>query len=176
MRPTRILAVMIAATALAGRADAQDAARVYSTRDVAPPQCSCVGAPGAAATFGASVPWLMPSLGLEVKPGVWLGMDMPPSLSTLAPPAPSGFGTPSAAGAAEGGLSLEITPADAELWVDGALAGPARDFGPLGRPLPLPAGVHRIELRAVGFVPLIFDILTTPNYVLPYRGSLRPEP
>lgn len=176
MEPVRMLAVMLAAAGLAGPAQAQDAARVYSTRDVAPPPCSCAGAPGAAATFGTTVPWLMPSLGVEARPGLWLGIDTTPFLAEQAPVGRPGLGGAAAAGAAHGGLSLEVSPPDAELWIDGALAGPAVDFGPRGRPLPLPAGIHRVELRAGGFVPLIFDILTTPDYVLPYRGNLRREP
>ena len=52
---------------------------------------------------------------------------------------------------AYGGVSIEVTPSDAEVWVDGGYAGRADDFGPQARPLTLAAGLHRIELRAPGF-------------------------
>jgi hypothetical protein len=75
-----------------------------------------------------------------------------------------------------GGISLDISPPDAEVWVDGGYAGRAADFGPQRRPLTLAPGVHRIELRAPGFVTSLFDVTVTPGYVLPYQGALQPAP
>jgi hypothetical protein len=75
-----------------------------------------------------------------------------------------------------GGISLEISPPEAEVWVDGGYAGRAGDFGPQRQPLTLAPGVHRIELRAPGFVTSLFDVTVTPGYVMPYQGTLQPTP
>lgn len=78
--------------------------------------------------------------------------------------------------AAYGGVSLDISPADAEVYVDGGYAGRAGDFGPQAQPLTLAVGVHRIEVRAPGHQPLSFDVTITSGYVVPYQGVLQPGP
>lgn len=75
---------------------------------------------------------------------------------------------------AYGGVSLDITPADAEIYVDGGYAGPAGDFGPQAQPLTLAVGVHRIEVRAPGYRTLVFDVTISSGYVVPYQGVLQP--
>jgi hypothetical protein len=77
---------------------------------------------------------------------------------------------------AYGGVSIDITPIDAEVWVDGGYAGPAGDFGPQAQPLTLEVGVHRLEMRAPGYLPLAFNVTITPGYVIPYQGVLQPAP
>lgn len=73
-----------------------------------------------------------------------------------------------------GGVSFQITPADAEVWVDGGYAGRADEFDPGGPPLSLTPGPHRIELRAPGHRPLTFDVTVTAGQVIPYQGALQP--
>jgi hypothetical protein len=75
---------------------------------------------------------------------------------------------------AYGGLSFEVTPADAEVHVDGALAGTVDEFSPTGQPLTLTPGVHTIEIRAPGHRTMIFDVTITAGQVIPYRGALTP--
>lgn len=75
-----------------------------------------------------------------------------------------------------GGVSFQITPDDAEVWVDGGYAGRANEFGPNVQPLTLTPGMHRVELRAPGFLLLSFDVTITPGQVLPYQGALQPGP
>lgn len=154
----------------------QGADRVFSNRDVAPPACRCSADPAGSwwPVDGWTGTWLRPRLGVQVDPGVWLGLDMP--LPGLVGPGAHPVSPPGRANAASGGFALEVSPESTEVWVDGALAGPAADFRPDGHPLPLAPGIHRIELRATGFAPLLFDILVTPGYVLPFRGALRPLP
>jgi hypothetical protein len=73
-----------------------------------------------------------------------------------------------------GGVSLEITPDDGEVWVDGTYAGVVRDFDGTSQPLTLAAGTHRVEVRAQGYEPLSIDIGVQPGQVIPYRGDMRP--
>jgi len=69
-----------------------------------------------------------------------------------------------------GGMSFLIDPDDAAVYVDGQFIGIARDFS--GQPVPLAAGMHRIELQAEGRDPVMFDVSVRPGQVIPYRGSL----
>jgi hypothetical protein len=73
---------------------------------------------------------------------------------------------------AYGGVSFEMDPANAEVWVDGNYVGLVADFGPTEAPLTLASGQHHIEIGAEGFQPMIFDITVVPGQVIPYRGSL----
>jgi hypothetical protein len=73
-----------------------------------------------------------------------------------------------------GGISLEITPADAEVYVDGSYAGLVQDFDGTQQPLTVTAGSHRLEVRAPGYEPLALDVNVNPGEVVPYRGDLLP--
>ncbi len=84
---------------------------------------------------------------------------------------PGGYSTQ----AAVGGLSFEITPSDAEVWVDGAYVGTVGDFTPTTRPLDLAPGRHHIEIRASGYRSMSFDVEITAGQVIPYRGALQPQ-
>ena len=97
-------------------------------------------------------------------------------------PYPVPYGSPASPGsvsaapgvAGYGGVSFEITPADAEVYVDGGYAGRVSDFGPSQQPLTLTPGVHRIEIRAPGYRPLEFNVAITAGHVIPYQGTLQP--
>jgi hypothetical protein len=86
---------------------------------------------------------------------------------------PAGSIAASPEAVAYGGVSFEIAPEDAQVFVDGGYAGTVADFGPSSPPLTLPIGVHRIELRAPGYRPLEFNVAITPGRVIPYRGTLQ---
>jgi len=73
----------------------------------------------------------------------------------------------------EGGISFEITPENAEVFVDGDYMGAVADFGPTAQPLGLSAGRHHIELRASGFRTMTFDADVRPAQVIPYQGTLQ---
>ena len=73
-----------------------------------------------------------------------------------------------------GGISFEITPDDAGIYVDGTYVGVVRDFSPTHQPLTLTPGAHHIELQAQGCQPLTFDTTITGGQVIPYRGALQP--
>jgi hypothetical protein len=73
-----------------------------------------------------------------------------------------------------GGVSLEITPSDAEVLVDGQYAGLVQDFDGTQRPLNVTAGSHRLDVRAPGYEPLAIDVTVNPGEVVPFRGDLQP--
>jgi hypothetical protein len=75
---------------------------------------------------------------------------------------------------AYGGVSLEIWPSDAAVYVDGAYAGLVEDFDGTSQPLTLTAGTHRLEVQADGLAPLVFDVMVQPGQVIPYQGQMQP--
>jgi hypothetical protein len=85
-------------------------------------------------------------------------------------PAP---GTGTAAVGAAGGLSFEISPAEAGVYVDGQYVGTVDQFSPDQPPLALSPGRHHVEIRAPGFEIISFDVDILPGQVIPYRGDLR---
>jgi hypothetical protein len=91
-------------------------------------------------------------------------------------PAGSWAGAVSAAPATPtvGGVSFEITPSNAAVFVDGTYVGEASDFGPNAPPLTLTPGPHRVQVEAPGYEPWISDITITAGQVIPYRGNLLP--
>jgi hypothetical protein len=87
-----------------------------------------------------------------------------------APPAPVVVGPGSAV---YGGISLDMTPDDAAVYVDGAYAGVVREFDGTRQPLTLAAGTHRIQVQEAGYEPLEFDVTVQPGQVIPYQGDLQ---
>jgi len=73
-----------------------------------------------------------------------------------------------------GGVALEMSPYDADVFVDGTYAGKVAEFDGTTQPLTLVAGTHRIEVQALGYAPLVFDVVVEGGQVIPYRGDLRP--
>ena len=72
----------------------------------------------------------------------------------------------------QGGMSFDIQPVDAAVFVDGKYVGAANDFGPQQPPLTIPAGRHHVDLRAQGFQTMSFDVTVVAGQVLPYQGSM----
>lgn len=75
-----------------------------------------------------------------------------------------------------GGVSFDVTPQDAEVYVDGEYAGTTTMFDGTQQPMSLAAGQHTIELRAPGCLPLVFAVNVLPGRVIPYQGALSPLP
>jgi hypothetical protein len=71
-----------------------------------------------------------------------------------------------------GGVSFEVNPSDAQIYVDGRYIGVAENFDGTKQPLTLPSGQHRIELRAEGYQVVTFDVNVVPGQVIPYRGDM----
>jgi hypothetical protein len=72
-----------------------------------------------------------------------------------------------------GGVSFEITPANAELFVDGARIGTVGQFTPQSQPLGLSVGRHRLEIRAPGYQPLNLDADIVSGQVIPYQATMQ---
>lgn len=75
---------------------------------------------------------------------------------------------------AYGGLSFDIQPYDAELFVDGVYVGTTGDFSGYYAPLTLAVGRHHIDLQAPGFQTMSFDITVVGGQVIPYQGAMAP--
>jgi hypothetical protein len=72
-----------------------------------------------------------------------------------------------------GGLSFQITPANAAVLVDGVYVGTAGQFSATTQPLTLTPGRHHVEMRAEGFETMSFDVNVAPGQVLPYQGTMQ---
>jgi hypothetical protein len=71
-----------------------------------------------------------------------------------------------------GGMSFEVTPSTAQLFVDGAMVGTVGQFTPTTQPLGVAAGRHHIEVRASGYRTMSFDVDIVAGQVIPYQGAL----
>ena len=74
-----------------------------------------------------------------------------------------------------GGISLDITPGDATVWVDGTIVGAAQNFSPSEAPLTLAPGVHQVVIGKPGYHSRTFESEITAGQVLPYQGTLQPD-
>ena len=72
-----------------------------------------------------------------------------------------------------GGVSFEITPSTAEVFVDGSFVGTVGEFTPTTQPLGMAAGRHHIEIRAAGYRTMALDVDIVAGQVIPYRGELQ---
>ena len=72
-----------------------------------------------------------------------------------------------------GGISFQITPGTAEVWVDGNYFGTVGQFTPESQPLGLMAGRHHVELREPGYEVSSFDVDIVAGQVIPYSGALQ---
>jgi hypothetical protein len=71
-----------------------------------------------------------------------------------------------------GGVSFDLTPATAQIYVDGIFAGLAEDFDATSAPLLLAPGTHYLEIRLAGFRTASVDATIAAGEVTPYQGSL----
>jgi hypothetical protein len=72
-----------------------------------------------------------------------------------------------------GGVSFDIQPSDADLFIDGEYVGTVGTFSPAGEPLTLAPGEHRIAIQRDGFRPMEWDVTIEPGQVIPYRGVMQ---
>lgn len=85
-------------------------------------------------------------------------------------------GTPTAAppvDRATGWLRLAVTPANAQVFVDGYYVGTVDDVN-AKRDLALDAGPHRIRFIAPTYQTLAVDVQIAPGDTVTYRGALEP--
>jgi len=111
--------------------------------------------------------------------GVFAGFPVPYTYSYPYPISVYGYSAPRAPVMVTpespyyGGVALEITPFDADVYVDGTYAGRVEDFDGTRQPLTLTAGTHRLEVQAPGYEPMIVDVGVQAGQVIPYRGDLQ---
>jgi hypothetical protein len=112
--------------------------------------------------------------------GVILGYPVPYAYAYPYPVPVYGYAAPQAPvvvgpGSTQyGGVSLEISPSDATVYVDGGYAGVVRDFDGTQQTLTLANGRHRVEISAPGYEPMTIDVDVVPGQIVPYQGSLQP--
>ena len=116
--------------------------------------------------------------------------DPPSSTPSYYPPSNSGYGStypqqpqqpsggsiamqPGTEQQASGGVTFEITPGNASVFVDGTYMGTGTEFGSSAQPLGLSVGKHHIEIRAEGYRTMSFDADVTAGQVTPYRADLQ---
>ena len=116
---------------------------------------------------------------LHIGFGVWLGASVPYPWAYFGAYRPRvyGFYDRGYYGVAPavqlyGGVSFDIQPSDADLYVDGEYVGTVGTFTPYGEPLTLYPGVHRIAIVRDGFRTMEFEVTVQPGQVIPYRGML----
>jgi hypothetical protein len=71
-----------------------------------------------------------------------------------------------------GGMSFDVTPATAELFVDNMRVGTVGQFTPTTQPVGLPAGYHHVEIRMPGHHPMSFDVEIAAGEVTPFQGTM----
>jgi hypothetical protein len=72
-----------------------------------------------------------------------------------------------------GGVSFDIQPTDADVWVDGDYIGTVGTFTPYAEPLTLTPGQHRIVVQRDGFRAMEWELTIEPGQVIPYRGEMQ---
>jgi hypothetical protein len=81
---------------------------------------------------------------------------------------------PGQAESESGGVSFEITPNTAAVYVDGQYVGTVANFAPTAQPLTLTPGRHHLEVRSPGYQTMAFDADVTPGQVTPFQGTMQP--
>jgi hypothetical protein len=71
-----------------------------------------------------------------------------------------------------GGMSFEITPSDAQVFIDGNYVGTVGEFTPTTQPLGVRSGRHRVEIRSDGYKTMSFDVDIVAGQVIPYQGQM----
>ena len=74
-----------------------------------------------------------------------------------------------------GELRIDVSPRQADVYVDGYFAGRVDDFDGMFQALRLEGGPHHIQIVAPGFAPLDFDVRIDPGRKITYRGALVPS-
>lgn len=106
-------------------------------------------------------------------PNTYSNVDSLPATSSIVTGASSLPGAISCEASAPcGGVSFDIRPASAQVYVDGTFAGLIEDFDGASEPLLLAPGTHYVEIRLAGYRTATFDVTITPGEITPYQGTL----
>jgi hypothetical protein len=114
----------------------------------------------------------------HIEFGLWLGFGVPyPRAYIVGYPPPvygyygGRFGVVPGA-RYYGGISFDIAPDYAPVYVDGTYVGVASDFGPYAQPLTLVPGLHRVMISVGGYRPISWNVTVVAGQVIPFRGSM----
>jgi hypothetical protein len=72
-----------------------------------------------------------------------------------------------------GSIRIRVKPSDAQVYLDGKLAGVVDQFDGLKTHLIATTGHHELEIRAEGYEPLKISVTVTDDKTVTARGSLR---
>ncbi len=61
------------------------------------------------------------------------------------------------------------------MYLDGYFVGKVDDFDGIFQRLKVDYAPHRIEVRAEGFEPLVFEVRPQPGRTITYSGELKPR-
>jgi len=113
---------------------------------------------------------------LNIGFGLWLGYGVPYPYTYVRSYAPRVYGSMGVVRGVSiyGGVTFNLSPYDALVFVDGQYVGRVDDFSPVSPPLTLTPGLHRIEVQADGYQPMAWDVEIAPGQVIPYQGAMRP--
>jgi hypothetical protein len=73
-----------------------------------------------------------------------------------------------------GSVRIDLPQKDAQVFADGYFAGSVDDFDGRFHHLNLEPGPHKIEVRAAGSEPIMFDVNVEPGQTITYRAAMRP--
>ncbi len=74
-----------------------------------------------------------------------------------------------------GSLRLDVSPDDAQVFVDNQYAGKVDDFNGAFERLPLGGGSHLVEIRKAGFTSLILEVSVFPGQKVTFSRTLQPS-
>ena len=119
-----------------------------------------------------------------VHPPVNLGSDLwvgsPINVYPSVPVASSGYSAVAVTPApvrvlpvGAGGMSFNITPTFARIYVDDTYVGTAADFAAINTPLILSPGPHRVKIKADDYKTMKFNTEIVPGQIVPYGGIMQ---
>jgi hypothetical protein len=73
-----------------------------------------------------------------------------------------------------GSVRIDLPQKDAQVYADGYFAGSVDNFDGRFHHLNLGPGPHKLEIRAAGFEPIMFDVNVEPGQTITYRAAMRP--
>jgi hypothetical protein len=110
------------------------------------------GYPGFYRYYWMAAPWAFPPLFAEPGFDMWGG---------------GGGYSPGYSDPEIGSVKFKVKPKGAEVWVDGYFEGS------VDKRLKLRGGTHRVEIKALGYQTLAFDVRVMPGKTVTYTGDLK---
>ena len=72
-----------------------------------------------------------------------------------------------------GSLRLKVKPTNAQVLIDGYFVGVVDSFDGVFQRLGVDSGPHRVELRAEGYEPVVFEVMIVPGETVTYKGEMK---